>query len=101
MEAMQTEQYLLYGALYNRLAIENLELCPSGWHVATYTDYIEMSSEFQPDAGFALRSSPEDDPPGTEPMRAGLVLFLRVTGGRLISQDHPDVILECRDKAPF
>ena len=62
-EAMQTEQYLLFGALYNRLALQNLELCPSGWHVATYTDYTEMRSQFQPDAGPKLRSSPEDDPP--------------------------------------
>ncbi len=39
-DAMETENYNIYGALYNYPAA--MELCPTGWHLPTYQEWKEL-----------------------------------------------------------
>lgn len=41
-EAMATDAYLTYGALYNFFALTEWDLCPAGWHPATDQDWMTM-----------------------------------------------------------
>ena len=35
--------YFIYGALYNFYAVETQKLCPVGWHVASYKDWVSLA----------------------------------------------------------
>ena len=37
--AMMSESYIERGALYNHFAVSGWDLCPSGWHVPTFSDF--------------------------------------------------------------
>ena len=41
-EAMATDAYATYGALYNFFALTEWDLCPTGWHPATDEDWMTM-----------------------------------------------------------
>ena len=43
-EALAMPEYSLYGALYNYYAVEEWDLCPTGWSVPTHNDWIELES---------------------------------------------------------
>lgn len=43
-QAMTTDAYETYGALYNFVAVTEWDLCPSGWHTATDQDWFEMEA---------------------------------------------------------
>ena len=43
-EAMATEYYVERGAQYNKSAVEEWELCPSGWHVGSSSELIELAN---------------------------------------------------------
>ncbi len=43
-QAMATDAYATYGALYNFVAVTEWDLCPSGWHTATDQDWFEMEA---------------------------------------------------------
>ena len=49
-EAAQLENYVHFGALYNYQATEEIQLCPSGWHVPTDAEYqtLEISMGMSP-----------------------------------------------------
>ena len=44
-EAMETDEYQTYGALYNYPAVisSTIALCPSGWHIPSNVEWIELS----------------------------------------------------------
>lgn len=60
--AKNTDNYNLYGVLYNFKAAMNA--CPDGWHLATYDEWVELAeyasypsnSNVWPDAGFHLKA---------------------------------------------
>ena len=43
-EAMAVSEYDTYGALYNFAAVEDSEMCPSGWHVPTALEWDELEN---------------------------------------------------------
>ena len=43
-EAMAVSEYTTYGALYNFAAVEDSEMCPSGWHVPTASEWDELEN---------------------------------------------------------
>ncbi len=43
-EAMAVSEYATYGALYNFAAVEDSEMCPSGWHVPTVLEWDKMEN---------------------------------------------------------
>jgi uncharacterized protein (TIGR02145 family) len=45
-EAMQTTQYQAAGALYNQMAVDQWDLCPSGWHVPDANEILSLSNLF-------------------------------------------------------
>jgi len=69
-EAMTMENYALHGVLYNQLAAESWDICPTGWHVPVDAnipqqgDFEELKLSLPADAaGTALKASPTDVPP--------------------------------------
>lgn len=69
-EAMTMENYALHGVLYNQLAAESWDICPTGWHVPFDTnipqqgDFEELKLSLPADAiGSALKASPTDSTP--------------------------------------
>ena len=40
--ALESSSYTDYGALYNFEAVQSWALCPSGWHVPTHIEWIEI-----------------------------------------------------------
>lgn len=66
-EAVSTENYALHGVLYNQLAAETWDVCPTDWHVPFDSnipqqgDFEELKLSLSADAaGTALKSSPTD-----------------------------------------
>ena len=43
-EAMGTEYYVERGAQYNKSAVEEWELCPSGWHVGSISELLDLAN---------------------------------------------------------
>jgi uncharacterized protein (TIGR02145 family) len=43
-EAKATENYDTYGVLYNWPAVMTEDICPSGWHVPSYTEFNQLIS---------------------------------------------------------
>lgn len=41
-EAKASENYSLFGALYNYIALSSWQLCPTGWHVANDMDFVTL-----------------------------------------------------------
>ena len=41
-EAMLTDEYGVYGALYNFQALQQWEICPTGWHVPSDEDWMGL-----------------------------------------------------------
>ncbi|MDA0939771.1 MAG: FISUMP domain-containing protein [Bacteroidetes bacterium] len=41
-EAKASENYSLFGALYNYIALSSWQLCPNGWHVANDIDFLTL-----------------------------------------------------------
>jgi uncharacterized protein (TIGR02145 family) len=69
-EAMTMENYALHGVLYNQLAAESWDICPTGWHVPIDAnipqqgDFEELKLALPANAiGTALKASPTDVPP--------------------------------------
>ena len=69
-EAMTMENYALHGVLYNQLAAESWDICPTGWHVpfdaniSQQGDFEELKLALPANAiGTALKASPTDVPP--------------------------------------
>jgi uncharacterized protein (TIGR02145 family) len=69
-EAITMENYALHGVLYNQLAAESWDICPTGWHVPVDAnipqqgDFEELKLSLPADAaGTALKASPTDVPP--------------------------------------
>lgn len=69
-EAVTMENYALHGVLYNQLAAESWDICPTGWHVPFDTnfpqqgDFEELKLSLPADAiGTALKASPTDSTP--------------------------------------
>ena len=62
-EAMNSENYNLYGGLYNYPAVNDWALCPSGWLVASDADWSQLTDIWGLDqAGQVLKSSENDYP---------------------------------------
>jgi uncharacterized protein (TIGR02145 family) len=53
-EAIQTLNYATYGVLYSYVATEQIEVCPSGWHIPSLAEFELLSDGG--DSGDALRS---------------------------------------------
>ena len=63
-EAMNTENYDLYGVLYNYAAVNDWELCPEGWVVGSDSDWSQLTNLWGLElAGQVLKSSKNDSPP--------------------------------------
>ena len=69
-EAMTMENFALHGVLYNQLAAESWDICPTGWHVPIDAnipqqgDFEELKLALPANAiGTALKASPTDVPP--------------------------------------
>jgi len=69
-EAMTMENFALHGVLYNQLAAESWDICPTGWHVPIDAnipqqgDFEELKLVLPANAiGTALKASPTDVPP--------------------------------------
>ena len=69
-EAVSTENYALHGVLYNQLAAETWDVCPTGWHVPFDSnipqqgDFEELKLSLPADAiGTALKASSTGVPP--------------------------------------
>ena len=69
-EAMTMENYALHGVLYNQLAAESWDICPTGWHVPSDAnisqqgDFEELKLSLPANAiGTALKAGPTDVPP--------------------------------------
>ena len=41
--ALSDVNYQIYGALYNFKALEDWSLCPSGWHIPSEIEWLEMA----------------------------------------------------------
>lgn len=56
-DATATTEYQTYGALYNNVAAQTLELCPSGWRNPSSDDWLSMSNLYGGNsvAGLALK----------------------------------------------
>jgi uncharacterized protein (TIGR02145 family) len=42
VDAMADQNYINYGALYNFASVTNDDLCPSGWHIPTDSDFGDL-----------------------------------------------------------
>ena len=69
-EAMTMENYALHGVLYNQLAAESWDICPTGWRVPIDAnipqqgDFEELKLALPANAiGTALKAGPTDVPP--------------------------------------
>ncbi|MDE0979175.1 MAG: hypothetical protein OSA78_04210 [Flavobacteriales bacterium] len=68
--AAASSNYSIYGVLYNRLAAENWELCPAGWHVPSDSniphqgDFMELYYHFPTNqSGASLKANSTDNIP--------------------------------------
>ncbi|MCZ2393098.1 MAG: fibrobacter succinogenes major paralogous domain-containing protein [Chitinophagales bacterium] len=52
-----SENFAIYGLLYNWHAVKTGKLCPLGWHIPTYKDWNQLISYLSPNAGGKLKST--------------------------------------------
>jgi len=77
-EAINLENFVVYGALYNYSAVQEWSLCPAGWHVPSDFDWMQMES---------FLGMPPDELVSTDDMRGytvGAHLALKDTEGWFI-----------------
>lgn len=55
LEAQQTSAYETFGALYNFAAVEQWNLCPSGFHVPELSNFYQIINEFGNAAGGMMK----------------------------------------------
>ena len=57
-EAQMLGEYEVFGALYNFAAVEELVMCPQGWHVPSVTEWNVLEAFVGPSSAFKLKADP-------------------------------------------
>ena len=55
-EAQMLDEYEVFGALYNFAAVEELVMCPQGWHVPSVTEWNVLEAFVGPSSAFKLKA---------------------------------------------
>jgi uncharacterized protein (TIGR02145 family) len=56
-EAMALPEYLEYGVLYNHAAAVNWDVCPTGWHLSTHTEFYALRTYLESNQGGKLKTT--------------------------------------------